>query len=671
MKVSGIFLLTVILSGFSGPRCAATVYHSNGSAANVQQIHDTQAVNGDTITVPAGIFSWSARVNLTKAIILQGATTCNSSTGVCNDQTIILDNIPRNLNRGLIELRGNAGQRVSGLTFQPGLTSWGYNGLIKVEAGTTPVRIDHCHFHGCYWQPQIGVFSQNWGVVDHNVMDNNVLGNGGFVHFWPGSDTDLGDSLFEQPAGFGGPNFLFLEDNFMDGGCDLTAGGKMVVRHCIITGNNSLGEHGTGRTFPNGRGGRAYEVYNCEFRYNNNHSSLDGPDGGSAVYHDNVVSPHTYGIASQVYRAFQSYGPPFGLADGNNPWDLNDAQTHRPLRILDQPGLGAGAHINRNAPAWPNQATEPMYSWNNTNADDGSQFGYTVSANGGFTILAGRDYFNGTIKPGYTPYTYPHPLVSAGGGGGGASPRAVVTDFNSDGHPDYVLQNAGTRQTAIWYLNNNFYVGGAYGPTLVAGWALRGLADFNRDSHSDYALFAPSTNQTGIWYLSGPTFIASAYGPTLPNGWEFVGAADFNGDNKPDYVLYNAGTRQTAVWYMNNNVHVGGGYGPTLPPGWNLIGVADFNGDGHPDYAVVFASTGQTVIGYLSGLTLIGAALGPTIPGGWELVATADFNGDGSPDYTLYQSSTRRTAIWYLNNNVRLAGANGPTLPAGWSLVAQ
>ena len=98
MKVSGILLFIIILGGFFGSRCEATVYNSNGSAANVQQIHNTQAVDGDTITIPAGTFSWSARVNLTKAIILQGATTCNSSTGVCNDQTIILDNIPRNMN---------------------------------------------------------------------------------------------------------------------------------------------------------------------------------------------------------------------------------------------------------------------------------------------------------------------------------------------------------------------------------------------------------------------------------------------------------------------------------------------------------------------------------------------------------------------------------------------
>jgi hypothetical protein len=148
----------------------------------------------------------------------------------------------------------------------------------------------------------------------------------------------------------------------------------------------------------------------------------------------------------------------------------------------------------------------------------------------------------------------------------------VSTDFNGDGYPDFVLQNAGTHQTVIWYLNNNVLVAGAYGPTLPAGWNLIGVADFNRDSHPDYALFAPNTNQTGIWYLSGPTRIASAYGPGLPSGWEVVGTADFNGDGYPDYVLYNAGTHRTAIWYLNNNVLVASAYGPTLPAGWSLIG---------------------------------------------------------------------------------------------------
>jgi hypothetical protein len=252
----------------------------------------------------------------------------------------------------------------------------------------------------------------------------------------------------------------------------------------------------------------------------------------------------------------------------------------------------------------------------------------------------------------------------------GASLRAVLGDFNNDGHPDYVLRNSGTRQTAIWYLNNNVFISGAFGPTLVAGWGLRAVADFNRDSHSDYGLFALSTLQTVLWYLSGSTFIGSAYGPTLQSGWELVTTADFNGDNKPDYVLYKSATRQTALWYLSNNVRIGSAWSPTLPPGWSLAGVADFNRDGHTDYALFNSITRQTALWYLSGPTRIGSAYGPTIPSGWALVATADFNGDGNPDYLLFRANTRQTAVWYLNNNVFVNSVFGPTVPSGWSLVA-
>jgi len=249
--------------------------------------------------------------------------------------------------------------------------------------------------------------------------------------------------------------------------------------------------------------------------------------------------------------------------------------------------------------------------------------------------------------------------------------RAAAADFNGDGHPDFVVQNATTRQTVIGYLNNNIVVGAAYGPTLPGGWNLKAAADFNRDSYPDYALFIPITEQTIIGYLSGPTIIGAADGPTLPGGWELVATADFDGDGYPDYVIYEPRTRQTVIGYLNNNIVVGAAYGPTLPAGWDLMAVADFNRDGNQDYALFNSATGQTLIGYLSGPTVVGATYGPTIPSGWALVATADFNGEGNSDYVLYKASTRQTAIWYLNNNVYVGSAYGPTLPAGWSLISQ
>ena len=52
MKVSGnILLLILILGGVCAPRCGATVYYSNGSAASVQALQNA-ALDGDTIVVP-------------------------------------------------------------------------------------------------------------------------------------------------------------------------------------------------------------------------------------------------------------------------------------------------------------------------------------------------------------------------------------------------------------------------------------------------------------------------------------------------------------------------------------------------------------------------------------------------------------------------------------------
>ncbi len=245
-----------------------------------------------------------------------------------------------------------------------------------------------------------------------------------------------------------------------------------------------------------------------------------------------------------------------------------------------------------------------------------------------------------------------------------------ATDFNNDGHPDYLLYNSSTQQTAVWYMNNAVFVSGAYGPTLPAGWSVLSVADFNRDGHPDYVLFNPSTRQTAIWFLSGVRVLSGAYGPTLPSGWELVATGDFNGDGKADYVLYKASTRQTAIWYMNNAVFVSGAYGPTLPAGWSLVGAADFDRNGHTDYLLFNSITRQTAIWYLSGPTFLRGSYGSTLPSGWELVGTADFNGNGHPDYVLYNASTHQTAIWYLNNNVFVSGAYGPTLSAGWSLAA-
>jgi len=244
-------------------------------------------------------------------------------------------------------------------------------------------------------------------------------------------------------------------------------------------------------------------------------------------------------------------------------------------------------------------------------------------------------------------------------------------DFNGDGKPDYVLYKASTLQTAIWYLNNNVFVGGNYGPILPQAWTVIDVADFNTDGKPDYLLYNVSTHRTAIWYLSNSDYRGGAYGPTLPNGWQPVATADFNGDGKPDYALYNASTRQTAIWYLDNNIYISSTYAPTLPAGWRVINSVDFNDDRKPDYLLFNPTTRQSAIWYLNDNVYVRGAYGPTIASGYALVGTADFNRDGHPDYVLYNSVSRQTAIWYLNDNVYVSGAYGPTPPAGWSLVGQ
>jgi hypothetical protein len=48
----------------------------------------------------------------------------------------------------------------------------------------------------------------------------------------------------------------------------------------------------------------------------------------------------------------------------------------------------------------------------------------------------------------------------------------ATADFNGNSKPDYLLYNVNTRQTGIYYLNNNLYISSAYGPTLPVGWSL-------------------------------------------------------------------------------------------------------------------------------------------------------------------------------------------------------
>src|SRR5213593_656890 len=84
--------------------CLATVWPSDGtetghnySEGSVQWVHDTEAQDGDTITLPAGTFVWTTCLVITKGITLQGQSVTHQTgydydnTAFADDHTIIQD----------------------------------------------------------------------------------------------------------------------------------------------------------------------------------------------------------------------------------------------------------------------------------------------------------------------------------------------------------------------------------------------------------------------------------------------------------------------------------------------------------------------------------------------------------------------------------------------------
>jgi hypothetical protein len=315
-------------------------------------------------------------------------------------------------------------------------------------------------------------------------------------------------------------------------------------------------------------------------------------------------------------------------------------------RISDDPVNPAKWHWFGTVAVAPNGRIDAVwFDTRNASNNTNSQLFYSFSSDGGLTWSP-----NVAVSAPFNPFlSYPNQnkigdyitIVSDNTGGNVAyaatfngeeeiyyvrvSPdlaRATLpTDLNQDGHPDYILYNSGTRQSAIWYLNNNVLVRAVYGPTITAGWSVVAAADFDGDGKPDLLLFNPGTQQTAIWFLNNNLFVRGSYGPTLPSGWSVVGAADFNRDGKSDFLLFNSTTRQSAIWYMSGATRISAAYGPTIASGFVLHGAADFNSDLSPDVLLVNPSTRETTILYLSGAILLSSASGPTLPSVWTLIA--------------------------------------------------
>jgi hypothetical protein len=168
----------------------ATVWPSDGTEAghnypggSVQWVHDNQAQDGDTITLPNGTFGYTSRLNITKGITLQGNTQVIGApmtwqTAV--DNTIIVDDTPQNA-PDLIhatDFTPTQSFRITGITFKAGANEAAAGeGAVHVaslaNAPNRNIRIDHCHFdhlyRNCLW---IGGWI--YGLADHCLFESTT-----------------------------------------------------------------------------------------------------------------------------------------------------------------------------------------------------------------------------------------------------------------------------------------------------------------------------------------------------------------------------------------------------------------------------------------------------------------------------------------------------------------
>ena len=595
LAIFGALFLSSGLSAF------ATTYYSDGTVANIQAIHHTEAADGDTIVIPAGTFSWTARLDITKGITLQGQTTitgAGTSNPTITDATVIKDDVPRSNFHGIVNVGLTPAQsfRMTGITFTAGtLTTQPLNshGAFQFHStGATPntsMRMDHCHLNGLYQGYYLWVFGWVYGVADNNVFDNVGRNRPVFIQHESWGGQANGNGSWADYPWYGTDKFFFIEDNTFIrnftaalAAVDSDGGARYVWRHNYML-NCVVANHGTeGGAW---RGARAEEIYGNTFNFTS--AAQSGFRSGTNLFHDNQFlgvpsnSGNICGLPNFRETAVRP-NPIWGIADGTSIWDQNDTEgngtyveghapylfdsgtdtssvnsngvihdstknwtqnqwigysikntnpaspsynrgsyvvsnlsdqitynnspgpfgpnlifntgdtyeIHRVLVMMDQNGRGKGDQLTgaRNPintvtgrASHNHQALEPCYSWNNIYTPNGHVCGFdanpaqpTTKINIDFFNLGGGFPANTTpsaVSSTYTaplngvdyvgPFVYPHPLVSS---------ATVPTDVNGDGKPDYLLYNPSTRQTAIWYMNNNVRIGSAWGPTLPSGW---------------------------------------------------------------------------------------------------------------------------------------------------------------------------------------------------------
>jgi hypothetical protein len=258
--------------------------------------------------------------------------------------------------------------------------------------------------------------------------------------------------------------------------------------------------------------------------------------------------------------------------------------------------------------------------------------------------------------------------------------HAVLSDFNGDGIPDLIFQDATDGFLKVWLMNTNGVAQSTQfldpSSTGDPAWRLVDCGDFT-GAGTPNLLFQYSDGSLAVWKMRGTNMISSEFLNPPNHGvtdWKAVATADFNKDGESD-ILFQSTTGDLVVWLMDDlSLLHAAPLNPINPgPGWKAVGAGDFNGDGNMD--IVFQDASGTIaIWLLTNQTdlLLPLLANPSTTGdsNWAVVGVIDLNGDGKPDFLFQHQITGDLAAWYLDGTTMVrAILLTPSNPGGtWKL---
>jgi hypothetical protein len=332
----------------ASPSWAATAW------IDVQTCHDNAGfLNGDTITLASGAISATTTFTGTKQFILTGATcTVDANSRATSCPVVITNNVAAGQQVINLTLVANLTTRIHDLEFATGTgtgTTMQLNGASITDSRR--IRVDHVKTTNT--AGVVFFVYGAYGVIDHSTFAGNVPAylaqiNGNSVAGTYGNDRWAAGALW------GTESFLFFEnDTFDNSGCfnnltmlDGRTGGRWVVRYSsIICG--LIDGHGTEN--PHDRGTMATEIYNTIFTFLNNTQMLYQRSGAQTIHDNGIYSPAGPVTANLDNPRLVDSFEVWGMGDGRNQWDVNDAGNPFDTAIVT---TGGTSTVTASAESW-------------------------------------------------------------------------------------------------------------------------------------------------------------------------------------------------------------------------------------------------------------------------------------------------------------------------------